>query len=645
MSENFSPGSGVDPEPPYTTVFLSQRDAGLQVPINFVTVPGVSLSAACFAKLRFEDDNSGDCLSNLLAVGFRRFVIDLYWDQGRQVWSFCPVSIPTSIQNTMPGATATLSFSAITLSSATSAYTPTPSSSSSLSHGTSKVAARQASSSAQSASTAASSASTTGLTSLGQITPSIAIVPDSSNDPVVSIGPYTCSTTINLSTFTSQFLDYIQKTETTLDAQILYVIINIHAAAADTSPLSPAPSPTNLPRTENLLGNLFSGNLSAYMYTSTNLRTDRENLGGSWYRVAERYRPVEDFYITTTNQYGVVSTDDGWPSESYIEFSQSKRLLLGYGTVDPQMANYNFSGDESIIFPNGYIQANQASAASSIGQLKDGCFLRNNTDILAQVNSSWATSMDIRGFNYPTTATSDIYPLLNLTANSTNCGISPLLNATLLNVTAHDDFRPYQNYTYSAIWSWAPGEPKNYISSSQASSDSLFRCATANIDLGGRWVVNDCSSKYFAACRAKNQPYNWTITTYQISYSYADQACGDSYDFAVPRTALENSYLNQAIRDSRRDYDGHGAWIDFNSLEEQGCWTSGGPNATCPYLLHDTQEDDLHKKYILVPTIAAIIVLIVTTMTIFVKVVGNRQITKRTKKRASKEVVFEGVPS
>jgi hypothetical protein len=46
-----------------------------------------------------------------------------------------------------------------------------------------------------------------------------------------------------------------------------------------------------------------------------------------------------------------------------------------------------------------------------------------------------------------------------------------------------------------------------------------------------------------------------------------------------------------------------------------------------------------------VPTIAAIIVLIVTTMTIFVKVVGNRQVTKRTKKMASKEIVFEGVPS
>jgi hypothetical protein len=51
----------------------------LRVPINFVTTPGVSLTAACFPHLRYKDDELGDCLSNLLAVAFRRFEIDLYW--------------------------------------------------------------------------------------------------------------------------------------------------------------------------------------------------------------------------------------------------------------------------------------------------------------------------------------------------------------------------------------------------------------------------------------------------------------------------------------------------------------------------------------------------------------------------------------
>lgn len=102
----------------------------------------------------------------------------------------------------------------------------------------------------------------------------------------------------------------------------------------------------------------------------------------------------------------------------------------------------------------------------------------------------------------------DLLPFLNLTSNSTNCGISPILNVTLLNNTAHDDYRPYQNFSYATIWSWAPGEPKNYNASSSSNSGSVFRCATSNVDLGGRWVVADCSQRYYAACRAHNQPYN-----------------------------------------------------------------------------------------------------------------------------------------
>jgi hypothetical protein len=156
----------------------------------------------------------------------------------------------------------------------------------------------------------------------------------------------------------------------------------------------------------------------------------------------------------------------------------------------------------------------------------------------------------------------DIYPLLKLTSNSTNCGISPILNVTLLNSTAHDDYKPYQNFSYATIWSWAPGEPRNFTASSSSNSGSVFRCATLNIDLGGRWAVADCSQENFAACRAQNQPYNWTITTYSVLYSFAAQACQDPYSFTAPRTALENSYLTQAIRSSHRDYDGNGIWVD-----------------------------------------------------------------------------------
>lgn len=58
--------------------------------------------------------------------------------------------------------------------------------------------------------------------------------------------------------------------------------------------------------------------------------------------------------------------------------------------------------------------------------------------------------------------------------------------------------------------------------------------------------------------------------------------------------------MTQAMRDSHRDYDGQGVFVDFNSLDYQDCWVTGGPNATCPYLGATTQEDDLKKKTVLV---------------------------------------------
>ena len=54
------------------------------------------MSSACFGNGLYTRDKATDCISNLLAVGFRRLVVDLYWSVDRRAWSFCPVTIPTS---------------------------------------------------------------------------------------------------------------------------------------------------------------------------------------------------------------------------------------------------------------------------------------------------------------------------------------------------------------------------------------------------------------------------------------------------------------------------------------------------------------------------------------------------------------------
>lgn len=233
---------------------------------------------------------------------------------------------------------------------------------------------------------------------------------------------------------------------------MLFVYFNIHAAASDANPLSSALTPTNLPSPPNLLGSLFAANFSEYIYSPSNLRSDRINLNASWYTVAERYRPIEDYYKTSSNEYSAISTEDGWPSESFVEFSKSKRLMLSWGNVDPQMNGYNFAADEGTIFERGYIGNVLTNlTATSSGQLTSGCFLRDNTEDLSQVNSSWAQETTLQGFNYPTSPSADIIPLMNLTTNTTNCGISSFLNVTLLNSTTQENYRPYQNFSYSSI--------------------------------------------------------------------------------------------------------------------------------------------------------------------------------------------------
>lgn len=237
-----------------------------------MNVPGVSLTAACFSKLEFEDDSSGDCLSNLLAVGFRGLEIDLYWDEGRQVWSFCPVSIPSDAEAGLTKTSSPL-YSPVDTFGVVSDSSPT-------------LQARSTSS----------------------ITPSSSVVPDSNKVSPVSIGPYVCTTTVNLSLFTSQLLQYIQKTQTNLAAHLIYVTINVHAVSSYEAPLASASAPAlaSLPQSPNLLGELFSANLTEFLYTPTNLGEDRANLKNSWLTVAKQYQPAADYYITETNPGGLI---------------------------------------------------------------------------------------------------------------------------------------------------------------------------------------------------------------------------------------------------------------------------------------------------------------------------------------------------
>lgn len=533
----------------YTDFVQAQRDLGLEIPINFVTEPGVSLSTVCGYA-----GDLGKCVSNLLAVGFRRLEVDFYWHEAGGTWSFCPWF--GDVENTVSRR---------------------------------ELDVRQVGT--------ASSVENATLTSSSTL-PTTTSLPGNQNIEVSPVGTYNCTTDFILTKFTSLLSDYFSKTDTTLAAHLLYVYINIHASTNISTPLSPPPTPSQLPSDSKLLSEIFKSNLSDVLYTPQDLASERANINGSWYTVAERYRPSQDYYNISLDEYKIASTIDGWPSTSFVEFARGKRILLGWGNVGMQMVGYNFTSDEDTIFPRGFLRSERNITIGTNGEVVEGCLFQNGTSKLGfGGNTSWAEASTILDFAFPTLVGEDLRPLLNLTQNSMNCGFSPFLNTSLLrDGNGAQSFLPYQNFTQATIWSWAEGEPRSYNTTSATNKTNPYHCATMS-STSGHWANSDCGSTHYVACRATGQPWNWTLSNTAISYAYAEGACGRGYGFATPRTGLENRYLLEVVREK---VEGGSVWVDFNELDEVGCWVTGGKDAECLWKISDVEAEFMRKRIILV---------------------------------------------
>lgn len=507
----------------------------------------------------------GKCLSNLLAVGFRRLEVDIFWDKGGGTWSFCPW-FGDGV-------------------------------------GGSSAAFKTGLDGRQLGTTTSSIDTTTSTTSSSTSLPATSSLPGNQNIEVSPTGIYNCTSDFTLTKFTSLLSDYISKTDTTLAAHLLYIYINIHASTNISTPLSPPPTPSRLPSDSKLLSEIFNSNLSDVLYTPQNLASERANINGSWYTVAEKYRPSSDYYNISLDEFKIASTVDGWPSASFLEFYREKRLLLGWGDVDPQMGGYNFTNDEDTIFPSGYLRNERNVMGTANGGVVEGCLFQNSSSNFGLGGkTSWAEASTILDFAFPTTIGEDLGPLLNLTRNSPGCGLSPFLNTSLLrDTTTFQSFLPYKNYTQATIWSWAEGEPRSYNTTSATNKTNPYHCATMDSS-SGRWVNSDCTTSHYAACRATGQPWNWTLSATTRVYADAEEGCGRGYSFAAPRTGLENSYLFGVVRE-RLGGNGEGGgkvWVDYNELDEVGCWVMGGSEAACLWKISDVEEEFMRKRIILV---------------------------------------------
>lgn len=562
--------------------------------------------------------------------------MDLYWSPKRKQWTFCPVAIP-------PDAVGATENPETAVTSAPSAV---------LSSGNMDEVQNTSLSTATSQDTTASTSDLNigrnnwDKRAHGQtLSATVTAAPTSvdSKPLLYNLGSYSCTHTLDLSTLINVIYEYFQQTANTLEARLLYLIFNIHPAADIDNPNDPSNVPIDLlPDPDQLVGSIIDATLGTYMYNPSQLQDERSNLNMTWYNVPGSYHPIAEYFKTNKNQQGIHSTPNGWPCEKYVEIKKAKRLLLGWGAVDDEFKGYNFSGDEDIVFPKDSLTSKVDVEATQEGRIDSGC-LYDPDSLDVPRAASWSQSAKISGFQYSSVSDSDMNPLSNLSKNLKFCGISPMVNETLFNVTADEAIGPYQNISHSA-WFWAAREP---YGPSDGDPEKRYRCAVMNTDTGN-WRATDCSHQYYAACRIKNSPYSWVLTKDKTSFDAASESCPEDSAFGVPRTGLEQTYLTAllnksdiALNLSSDDGASSGIWVNFNSLDVQSCWVTGGPNATCPY--YDDDEDN-ERRQIVIPTVAAIIVLIITALTLFVKCNANRRNSRR-KKRVIEGWEYEGVPS
>lgn len=605
------------------TFAQAYRDITGAAPIDKVAYPGVYITPACFPNNVYDGNVFEACLSDLLSAQYRRLIFDLYWDASNRDFTLCPAELP---QYQYPGnATSTAAMTAAVLVSSSS-------------KADSQLEKRQTASDA--ITTTFSSNTTTSETASTTLSSAISTTTSESGAELLQLGPYQCSDNLNLASLLEILGDYFDYTSRAIQARFHILQVNLHAAAApdDSNGLPQIPSSAGLPIGDELMGNRFSQSSRGYMYKPSDLEEERDNLNASWLQVSTESRlPVLEYYDIVENAEGKLQTSNGWPSENYLLFNQYKRFMLSYGQIASEMVDYDFRGDDRVFLQNETTLWRNVDT-NAAGLVTSGCYYSDTSKSVETVSNSWAL----------TTINQDLRQPSSVLQNLTSCGLGPVLNQTLNDQTAASNYQAYQDVTQGTIFGWASGEPRN--SSTVSGSREVmeqFRCVVIDSSDAsrGHWRVVNCQQRRRVACRIGGQPFNWRLSPSEVRFGEAPDICQDGTEFGMPRTALENRYLYEHIlsdletqpEKSFRD----GVWINLNSLDNTDCWVTSGPNGSCSY---QRDEDALRDSQILIPTIAALIVFILTALTILVKCNVNR-INSRARRMGPGGWEYEGVPS
>lgn len=406
-------------------------------------------------------------------MGYRRFEMDLWWDNTTSSFQLCPEQI---VSNTTSNSTTIITTTLL------------------------KATETVVSSSTSSYNTTITSTYTTSSSSAAATPNPTVLIPLPNN--------YSCATGASFQTVLNTLASILTLTDNNLkEAGLTILVLNLNTLPSlggnNTVDLS-------IP-TDRSLSQQINATLGDWLYTPATLAMERENINNTF--LADQANPVIDipnyYTLIINNVTQIASTPNGWPSTRHLFEIQGRRLLIGIGSVNVATNDYNIAKDSDILFPpETFGGQDQLVSSTSIQNTPSACLGPAGTVFGPQGQEDF-NSTSISG-NTTFALSQDPTPQTPLSYDSVeaivNCGLSPLIDSPMQNVSS-GSLSPYEQIA-ATIWSWAPSEPQN-TSLPQNGTTNIFACAALSADTG-QWGVVECNTHLQIACRVNSSLYSVT---------------------------------------------------------------------------------------------------------------------------------------
>lgn len=544
-----------------TTIFtsiqvISQRDAQLNTTVSDVLYLGLNFNTAIFDTHGYSHEVL-DLIPQVLFLGFITFSLDLYWNEAIMNWQLCPfdISNPSAMYN-----------------EETETYT---------------------------------------LNGIG-----------CSKDLIL------------LKNFVVQLERFMDSTTNDLTTSISQIHFKLHSL----NNTVPAKSLKDVPNSSRI-SQIIRSHLIKYIYTPELLEEDRRSneTYGIMGAIRDTVTGLPKLYrILLSYQRRVIFSYANYtlsPLSSYTTslFDQDSDYLF-QSVYTPERKEEDVSIPYStLIIPNLFemdmISTDDFPAPNcmdmSIDDYQDAIFQEFGVNSSLETVISKQLSPRRSNFSIIITDT-NTNPFTNESLQKyIECGFVPFFTRSRSRI---DEFLPFSR---AAVWSWDSDQPsvpehiqfnnnKNETEDMGSIGDyekvlkdlngvvpdkrSVWRCAV--MDSNG-WRVENCFEKHPVLCapiikenmfkfeggnivnttEALEYLLSWSFGEYETNYFEATDACpSGTHEFSLPQTITQDTAARLFIK-SNSSFSAP-VWIDFNSINTEDCWVTGGPGAQCPYVIN-----------------------------------------------------------